>query len=184
MLRKLARVIVHPSQVSTPIWHYVMRGRSFAPGARFRVGLTCEQEPDPESRIVLSKQTDALGIRRANVRWKLTDLTGRTLRQFAELVREQFRAVGVGDIDLDPWLDHDSGSWRDHIADQYHHIGTARMSESPRQGVVDRNCCLHAVSNLYVAGSAVFPTSGHSNPTLTLLALAMRLADHLRQLRN
>lgn len=146
-----------------------------------RVGVTCEQEPDPESRVLLSEQTDALGIRRANVRWRPTDLTGDTLRQFAELLREQFRAANIGDIEFDPWLDHDPDSWREHISDQYHHIGTARMNDSPRQGVVDRSCCLHAVSNLYIASSAVFPTSGHSNPTLTILALAIRLADHLGQ---
>ena len=181
MLRKLARAVAHPWQVSAPIWYYVIRGRSYSPGAGLRVGLTCEQEPDPESRVLLSEQTDALGVRRANVRWKPTDLTGHTLRQFAELLSEQFRAANIGDIELDPWLDQDPASWREHVSDQYHHIGTARMNDSPRQGVVDRNCCLHTVSNLYIASSAVFPTSGHSNPTLTILALAMRLADRLRQ---
>ena len=181
LFRKLARAATHPSQVVTPVWHYAVRGRSFAPGAGLRVGLTCEQEPDPESRILLSEQTDALGVRRANVRWRLTDLTWFTFRQFAELLREQFREADLGEIELDPWLHQDATGWREHISDQYHHMGTARMHDSPRQGVVDPNCRFHDVSNLYIAGSAVFPTSGHSNPTLTILALSMRLADQLKQ---
>jgi choline dehydrogenase-like flavoprotein len=64
--------------------------------------------------------------------------------------------------------------------DASHHIGTARMSRDPRDGVVDEQCAVHGVGNLFVAGSAVFPTSGHANPTLTIVALAIRLAGHLR----
>ena len=181
VVRKLFRVGSHPLQVVSPVWHYAVHGRSFAPGAGFRVGLTSEQEPDSESRVLLSEQTDALGLRRANVRWLLKDSVGSTLRQFAHLLCEQFQAAGLGEIALDPWLYRESAEWREHISDQFHHIGTARMSDSPREGVVDRNCRLHAVENLYIASSAVFPTSGHSNPTLTILALCMRLADHLKQ---
>lgn len=181
VLRKLVRVGAHPLHVVSPVWHYAVHGRSFAPGAGLRVALTCEQEPDPESRILLSEERDALAVRRANVRWMVKDSTGSTLRQFAQLVGEQFQSAGLGEIVLDPWVHQEPEAWREHISDQYHHIGTARMSDSPRQGVVDRNCRLHAVDNLYIASSAVFPTSGHSNPTLTILALCIRLADHLKQ---
>ena len=62
-----------------------------------------------------------------------------------------------------------------------HHLGTTRMSDSPLNGVVDSNCKVHGMSNLYVAGSSVFPTGGHANPTLTLIALTLRLADHLKK---
>ena len=67
------------------------------------------------------------------------------------------------------------------IESSWHHIGTTRMHADPKQGVVDDNCCVHGLSNLYVAGSSVFPTSGHANPTLTIVALALRLGDHLHR---
>jgi len=67
-----------------------------------------------------------------------------------------------------------------HITDQYHHMGTTRMHDSPRQGVVDRNCQVHGMSNLFIGSSAVFPTSARSNPTLTILALCLRMADRLK----
>ena len=72
------------------------------------------------------------------------------------------------------------GSGVPHYTDASHHMGTTRMSASPRTGVVDRDCRVHGVRNLYVAGSAVFPSAGHANPTLTIAALALRLADYLR----
>jgi choline dehydrogenase-like flavoprotein len=178
--RKLLRVARRPSAAILPAWHFLVQGRSFAPGARTLIGVTSEQEPNPESRILLADRTDALGIRRTNVRWQLTELTRHTIQQFAGLLREQFQRAGIGEIQLEPWVRDDSSKWREHISDQFHHIGTARMHDSPHRGVVDRNCRVHGVANLYIGSSAVFPTSGHSNPTLTIIALCMRLADRLR----
>ncbi len=71
------------------------------------------------------------------------------------------------------------------LSGNYHFIGATRMSPDPRDGVVNANCKVHGVDNLYVAGCSVFPTGGHANPTLTIVALAIRLADHLRsRLKN
>ena len=180
VLRRVLRTAGRPSEAILPIWHYLARGRSFSPGARLQVSLTCEQEPNPDSRIMLSDKKDALGIRRANVRWKLTELTRHSMRRFAAVLSEEFRRVGLGEIELDPWFLDDSAGWTDHICDQFHHMGTARMNDSPHEGVVDRDCRVHGISNLYIGSSAVFPTSGHSNPTLTIIALCMRLADRLK----
>jgi choline dehydrogenase-like flavoprotein len=179
-LRKLQRVARRPSAAIQPAWHFLIHGRSFVPGARILIGVTSEQEPNPESRILLADRSDALGIRRTNVRWQLTELTRHAIQQFAGLLREQFQQSGIGDIQLEPWVRDNSPQWPEYINDQFHHIGTARMHDSPHQGVVDRNCRVHGVTNLYIGGSAVFPTSGHSNPTLTIIALCMRLADRLR----
>ena len=179
---KLLRAAMHPAAALSPAYHFLMRGRSFAPGARMLVGLTSEQQPNPESRILLSDKLDALGVPRANVRWKLTDLTLHTMRKFAVTLQDQFRRAGIGEIELEPWLLEDSSEWTSHINDQYHHIGTTRMNDSPRAGVVDRSCQVHGLPNLFIASSSVFPTSGHSNPTLTIIALCMRLADRLKQL--
>jgi choline dehydrogenase-like flavoprotein len=148
-----------------------------------RIGVTSEQEPNQESRILLSATTDALGMRRANVRWKLSALTQHTIQQFARMLRDEFRQAGLGEIALEPWVLADSSEWTKHITDQYHHMGTTRMHDSPKEGVVDGNCQVHGVSNLFIGSSAVFPTSGHSNPTLTIIALCIRLADRLKNQR-
>jgi choline dehydrogenase-like flavoprotein len=71
------------------------------------------------------------------------------------------------------------GDGEPRFTDASHHIGTTRMSDDPKRGVVDRHCKVHGVANLYVAGSSVFPSSGHANPTFTIVALALRLAAHL-----
>jgi choline dehydrogenase-like flavoprotein len=178
---KFLRTMRHPSSVLLPAYYFALRRRSFAPGARIRIGLTSEQEPNPDSRILLSETTDALGMPRADVGWRLTDLTLHTIRQFARTLCEQFRHASIGEIALEPWVLQDSSEWTNHVTDQYHHIGTARMHDSPSYGVVDRNCQVHGVSNLFIGSSAVFPTSGHSNPTLTIIALCIRLADRLQK---
>jgi choline dehydrogenase-like flavoprotein len=176
----ILKVYRTPVSAILPIWYYLAHGRSFAPGARMRIGFTSEQEPNPESRIQLSTKVDALLMRRANVCWKLTDLTVHTVRQFANTLCGEFQRAGIGVIKLDEWVANQCSDWTKNISDQFHHIGTARMHDSPRRGVVDRNCRVHGISNLYIGSSAVFPTSGHSNPTLTILALCMRLADRLK----
>jgi choline dehydrogenase-like flavoprotein len=180
MARKLLRAASRPSGSILPVWQYLARGRSYAPGARMQIGLTSEQQPNPDSRVLLSDKMDALGIRRSNVRWKLTDGTRHTIRQFAKVLQEEFQRAGIGEIDLEEWVLNDSLEWANRITDQFHHMGTTRMSESPRLGVVDGNCKVHGVENLYIGSSAVFPTGGHSNPTLTIIALCLRLADRLK----
>lgn len=179
--RKLLRLASNPTTTMAPVWRYLARGRSYTPNAQFRICLTCEQEPNPESRVSLSDKKDALGIRRANVHWQLTDLTRYTMQQFADVVRDEFRRSNLGEVTLDDWIRDVSPAWVNHINDQFHHIGTTRMHDSPRHGVVDRDCKVHGISNLYVGSSAVFPTSGHSNPTLTIIALCMRLSDKLKR---
>ena len=178
---RLSRVALHPAAAISPAYQFLVHGRSYAPGARMRIGLTSEQQPNPESRILLSDKVDALGIPRANVRWKLTELTLHTIRKYVETLLEQFQRAGIGEIDLEPWVFEDSRRWTENITDQYHHIGTARMDPSPREGVVDQNCQVHGIANLYIGSSAVFPTSGHSNPTLTIIALCIRMADRLKR---
>ena len=84
-------------------------------------------------------------------------------------------------IDLVPWILDDSLPWLPHVHDQFHHMGTARMNADPAKGVVDPQCFVHGIDNLAIASAAVFPASGHSNPTFTLLALTMRLADELKR---
>ena len=96
------------------------------------------------------------------------------MRVWRETLDDSLRRAGLGHV-VAPRED-----WADRIVGGPHHMGTTRMSTTPAEGVVDADCRVHTVENLYVAGSSVFTTGGHANPSLTILALALRLADHLR----
>jgi choline dehydrogenase-like flavoprotein len=152
--------------------------------------VLCEQEPNPESRVTLSTERDALDVPRAELHWQLSRLDRESIIRSigllgAELGKARIGRMQVGAVarpvfvatSLDPKdladLDFGTGTG-------FHHMGTARMSADPARGVVDADCRVHSVANLYLGGSAVFPTSGSSPPTFTITALALRLADHLR----
>lgn len=144
------------------------------------VFLQCmvEQPPDPDSRITLSSKTDALGVPRAMVDWRLGDQERRTveyavIRFSAEAARLGLPVPELAAMFTDPQVPF-------FMYDVSHVAGTTRMSVLPRDGVVDVNCTVHGIDNLHIAGSSVFPTSGHANPTQMIVALAVRLADHLK----
>ena len=139
--------------------------------------LIGEQAPNPDSRITLSSERDRLGVNRVQLDWRLSPIDKYTIERSQQIIAEELARSGLGQPKIE--LTNDK-SW-DSVVSSYHHMGTTRMSTNPRQGVVNENCRVHDISNLYVAGSSVFPTSGLSNPTLTLIALAIRLADHLKE---
>jgi choline dehydrogenase-like flavoprotein len=139
-----------------------------------------EQAPNPASRITLSDTPDALGQRRVRMDWQMTALDSRTFRRAAELFGSELARLGLGRLQLDPWLRDGSGGVP-HLGGAAHHLGTTRMSNDPRQGVVDGNCRVHGIDNLHVVGGSVFPTGGWAFPTFTIVALALRLSAHLRQ---
>lgn len=154
-------------------------GAPLAPGARFRLYCRSEQAPNPDSRVTIGRERDALGVPRARLDWRLSALDLHTIRTTVTLLAAEVGAVGAGRVQLaEGWQDD---AWAERIVGGPHHMGTTRMSNDPTRGVVDADSRVHSVANLYVAGSSVFPTSGYANPTLTLLALAIRLADHLRE---
>lgn len=135
-----------------------------------------EQAPHPDSRITLSDRTDALGQPQAHLDWRYTQADWDSLSGSAAGFGRAFGAQGVGRL---CWP-VESGALVAGFSPSRHHMGTTRMSLDPAQGVVDADCRVHDCANLYIAGSSVFPTSGLVNPTLTLTALAIRLADHLK----
>ncbi|WP_067829092.1 GMC oxidoreductase [Nocardia inohanensis] len=146
------------------------------------VELRCmvEQAPDPESRITLSDRVDRFGMPLPRVNWRLSAQEDRTVRRAAELLAGEFARLGFTPPELDDWVREDS-SLPVRLTDWAHPTGATRMSADPRAGVVDADCRVHGMENLWIAGSSVFPTNGHANPTLTIVALAVRLADKLRQ---
>jgi len=140
-----------------------------------------EQVPDPESRITLSDRVDARGMPVPRIDWRLHPEEFETMKRLGELVTAEFARVGLPEPVPVPWM-VDFDSWKTHVLDRAHQIGTARMGATAETGVVDLDCRVFGLTNVFVAGSSVFPTSGHANPTLMIVALAIRLADHLAQL--
>ncbi len=138
-----------------------------------------EQAPNPDSRLTLSQEKDALGMPRLRVDWRTCALDLESLQRAYGLLAREFALTGVGVLRYD--RNELVARARAEGAYGGHHLGAARMSSDPRQGVVDSQCRVHGVSNLYLASGAVFPTSSQANPTLTILALTLRLADHLRR---
>jgi len=144
-----------------------------------------EQAPNPDSRVKLSNGVDALGCRRGDLDWQLSELDKRSVLELARAVGREFERLGLGELQTAPWLEDGTDAWPvdptvgNHPIGGYHHMGTTRMSESVATGVVDANCTVHGYSNLHIAGSSVFTTGGWANPTLTILALTHRLGDHL-----
>ncbi|WP_207478170.1 GMC oxidoreductase [Arenibaculum pallidiluteum] len=136
-----------------------------------------EQVPDRHSRVMLAADSDRLGCRKLRVEWRLGEMEKRTLAAVQDLLAREAGRLGLGavqvrDLDMDkPFPAASSLS---------HFMGTTRMSADPRRGVVDADCRVHGVGNLYVAGGSVFPTAGANMPTANIVALALRLADHLR----
>lgn len=138
--------------------------------------MHAEQAPDPENRVTLGDELDALGCRRARLHWRWGDVNINSVLRAQELLGAEVARAGLGTLRVEL----DGG--RPHLLAPglHHHMGTTRMHADPRQGVVDENCRVHGLGNLFVAGSSVFPTGGYINSTLTIVALAIRLADHLK----
>jgi choline dehydrogenase-like flavoprotein len=143
--------------------------------------LRSEQTPNPDSRVVLSDELDPFDQPLSRLEWRLVPADKRAQRVCLQLIGEELGRLGLGRIQFAEWLLADDDSWPDDLSGGYHHMGTTRMAARPEEGVVNSDCRVHGVDNLYVAGSSVFPTGGFANPTLTLVALAVRLAEHLQQ---
>jgi len=139
-----------------------------------------EQAPDPNNRVMLSEELDRLGCRKAKVKRQLMERDVESVRRTHGILREEFARSGLGRFVIDEDFVTSEFSSVDHGA--AHHMGTTRMHDDPRQGVVDANCRVHGITNLYVAGSSVFPTGGHANPTFTIIALALRLSSYIKTL--
>jgi choline dehydrogenase-like flavoprotein len=140
------------------------------------VRIETAQLPNPDSRVTLSNEVDALGMKRVILEWRISDGDRNNLYQTALAFARGVGASGFGRmaLDIEPNVDLSK------VSTTCHHLGTTRMHDDSRQGVVDQNCQVHGLDNLYIAGSSVFPTGIRVNPTLTIVALAIRLADHLK----
>jgi len=137
-----------------------------------------EQVPNLESRVLLDSVEDSLGLRRIKLNWQVTDTDRRTIRVLGMDMAKAMASSKTARVQLNDFA-LDSSIKIKRFGSHAHQMGTTRMSADPKYGVVDPNCKIHGISNFYVAGSSVYPTGGGTNPTLTLLMISMRLADHL-----
>ncbi|MBC7953487.1 MAG: GMC family oxidoreductase [Rhodospirillaceae bacterium] len=152
--------------------YVAVRGKDGA----FTLDYNAEQVPNPHSRVTLGSDTDSFGLPRLVVDWRASAQDVDSVVAAHSLLAEQLEASGSGRLEVDEAMIREG-----YNATGGHHIGTTRMAGDASAGVVDRHCRVFGVDNLFVTGSAVFTTSGYANPTLTLVALAARLGEHLRQ---
>jgi choline dehydrogenase-like flavoprotein len=142
----------------------------------FLLNHMTEQSPNPDSRVTLTSDRDQFGQNRIQLDWRLSPIDIRSIVRAQQIIDAELRLAGLGRLDIE--LDGDTPPL--HLHGGWHHMGTTRMHQDPKQGVVDANCKVHGVGNLFIAGPSVFPTSGYANPVLTFTALTLRLADHIK----
>lgn len=155
----------------------VLRRRAVSKRAVVWLNIDMEQAASPANRVRLSDNRDALGLRKAVVEWRVSDAEYETARKFAHIIKQQLQTAGFTALDWTPGL---LEGVRPEMVDSYHSMGGLRMGLDARTSVVDTDLKVHGVENLHVASCAVFPSGGSSNPTFTLMALALRLGDHLQ----
>jgi len=146
---------------------------------RLDIDAISEQCPDRDSRIMLSERKDRFGMPLALADWRIGRHERMSIIRLAHHMRDELQRVGLPVPVLEDWVAQ-SRPEDGVLIDMAHPCGTTRMAEDPREGVVDPQCRVHGVEGLYIAGSSVFPTGSHVNPTLMIMALAVRLADRIK----
>lgn len=147
-----------------------------SPSGRLRLRFDAEQSPEAANRVELTRQVDAFGVRRLAVHHRVSADDRGSIARALEVVKGELHRLGVAEVETPP---ETSDIAELAFGDGTHQMGLTRMADSPRRGVVDRDCRVHGAPNLFVAGSAVFPTSGFAGPTLTAVALALRATDRI-----
>lgn len=137
-----------------------------------------DQFPDPDNRVTLSDQRDALGMPKLDITWHFRDKDRRSVVDFMRLMDDKMRTAQIGSVRYKALSEADDWGL---VGIHSHFIGTTRMANTPAEGVVDSNNRVFGTQNLYISGPSVFPTYGNANPFLTIAALGMRLADHLAE---
>lgn len=155
---------------------------AYPDNARFHLQVDVEQCPNAESIVSLGHDRDALGMPMLTINWRIKSLEKRTMQEYVRLFRHEWERLDLGDARWNQKLFEEGDRWLENVIDVYHQTGGTAMSEHPSGGVADPQLRVHGVANLFLASCSVFPSAGSANPTFTLLALTLRLADHLRAL--
>lgn len=157
-------------------WSYLpLEKRRFS---QFEIFYQIEQAPDPHNRVMLGAERDHFGQPKVELHWRLNPIDIEKAVRVQEIWAEEFEKAGLGQLQFARKRE----DWKFEKTAMHHHMGATRMHHDPKQGVVDANGKVHGMNNLFIAGCSVFPTSGYANPTLTMIALSLRLADYLKAL--
>ena len=175
--RYVARAVRAPHHVALAVLRKLLVGDR--PARRWRLRAMFAAESRFENRVTLGSTFDQHGRPCARVEWRLGERDLWSMRRWMQLVDQAARRAGLGHVALA--FEDDPSAWRAAVSGGKHHMGTTRMHRDAAQGVVDENARVHGIGNLFIAGSSVFPASGYANPTLTIVALAVRLAEHVRR---
>lgn len=169
---------VLPQYLGWHLWNKINKQARFT---HMRLQAWIEQAPDPNNRITLSSEKDPLGQPKTHLTFSFSQQVWDSVVRSRQTIEKALFNQGLGSLQY-------SAERLQHLTHYdkigLHHMGTTRMHNSPMHGVVDANCKVHGLANLYIAGSSVFPTGGAANPTLTIAALALRLAEHIRKLKD
>jgi choline dehydrogenase-like flavoprotein len=176
--RQLATIASDVDEIAASAWRHVRRrigSETTVPAIMFANMM--EQIPDPESRVTLGSERDAFGQNRLQLNWRISKTDMESAIRTQQIIGGALEKAGFGQFyqqleEPVPPANTEGG---------YHHMGTTRMHEDPKHGVVNADCQMHGVRNLFIAGPSVFPTGGYANPVLTIIALSLRLADYLKQ---
>jgi choline dehydrogenase-like flavoprotein len=172
----LARHAVRSILGAPHILRHYLTWRSGRPPEVFGIDVMAEQAPTMASQVRLGRRRDRLGVPVTVLDWRLANIDWDSIRQTVEIFGNAVHQAGVGTVISTLGV----GKHPPAVFGNWHHLGTTRMHHDPARGVVDANCRVHEMDNLYIAGGSVFPTGGYANPSLTIVALALRLADHLK----
>jgi choline dehydrogenase-like flavoprotein len=154
-------------------------------GLDLAIVIRAEQAPNPDSRVRLSDEKDAIGMPRVALDWRLSPIDVDSVAGLVAALDRESQRLGLGQVEPASWLTHPDKRWvtdelvSAHPIGGFHHMGTTRMASDPRRGVTDAFGRVHGLPNLHIAGSSLFPTGGWANPTLTILALSLRTADRI-----
>ncbi len=170
------RIARHLDKATLAAFLQLLQPTSFVEG--FILESKSEQAPNPESRITLQHDRDAFGQNRIRLDWRMLSIDRRTVCRAEEILDQELQRLAIGK--LEPLPADGAARWPDNLEGGWHQLGMTRMHADPKRGVVDANGRVHGIGNLFIAGGSVFPTSGAAPPTLTIVALALRLADHLK----
>ncbi|WP_433975805.1 FAD-dependent oxidoreductase [Tunturiibacter lichenicola] len=185
-VRALARVMARPDVVAGAAFRRYVRRQPASVGSTLpHLGVGGEQQPNPSSRITLGEEVDVLGLPRTRLDWRLTPEDSQSILSFVRDLASEWKRLRIAEVDPDAVqiLGRNEGQHGGYV-DANHHMGTTRMGTDPTTSVVDARCRVHGYTNLYIGSSSVFPTGGFSNPTLTVLALCLRIADDIKAQLN
>lgn len=178
-INRLPKIIRNAPKILKSLSALIKHRFFYKPDAEVTLVMMTEQECLQNSSIKLSEEEDSFGVPKANINWDISEKSWETVFKSAVMIKAELERLGLAKINLLDNIYRANKNWKENLFDVNHHMGGARMGTSPEDSVTNKNLQLWGIENTYLCSSAVFPTTSHSNPTLTILALGCRLSKYL-----